>query len=117
VLYDFPLQEGIAMAGPARRKNMPLSVPVSPETRARIARYARRTGVPVATGFRALAIAHLDELEEEGRLSRAQEWQRARSWAVAQTIIDGTAREGSLDELVADRSAAVRRRVRAAPPR
>lgn len=97
-----------------RRKSLPLSVPVSPDTRARLDRYARRTGVPLATGFRTLAIARLDELEEEGRLSRAQEWQRARSWAIAQTILDGTARASSADSLVSEHTAAVRRaRVRA----
>lgn len=92
-----------------RRKNVPLSVPVSPELRARIDRYARKTGVPLATGFRMLAIARLDELEEEGRLSRAQEWQRARSWALAQEILDGTAPESSLDDLMRGHESALRR--------
>ncbi len=92
-----------------RRKNLPLSVPVSPDVRARIGRYAEKTGVPLATGFRMLAIARLDELDEEGWLSRAQEWQRARSWAIAQEILDGTARESSLGDLMRGHAAAVRR--------
>lgn len=99
----------------SRRKSLPLSVPVSPEVRARLARYALKAGVPLATGFRMLAIARLDEHDEEGRLSRAQEWQRARSWAIGQTILDGRARESSLDDLTSGHPAAVRRaRTRAA---
>lgn len=91
------------------RKSLPLSVPVSPEIRNRLGRYAKKTGVPLATGFRILAIARLDELDEEGRLSRAQQWQRARSWAVAQSIVEGTAREASLDDLMRGHAAAVER--------
>lgn len=94
---------------PPRRKSLPLSVPVSPEIRARLGRYARKTGVPLATGFRMLALARLHELDDEGRLSRAQEWQRARSWAIAQTILDRTAGESSLDDLMSGHAAAVRR--------
>jgi hypothetical protein len=83
--------------------------------KARLGQYAKKTGVPLATGFRMLAVAHLDEIEEESRLSRAQEWQRARSWAVAQTILDRTAQEASLDDLVSGHATAVRRaRARAA---
>ncbi len=104
-----------AVRRPAGRKSVPLSVPVDPTIRARLRRYAERTGVPLATGFRALAIARLNELDEEERLSRAQEWQRARSWAIAETILDGTARESSLDDLTSGHAAAVRRaRARAA---
>lgn len=100
----------------SRRKSLPLSVPVSPEVRARLDRYARKTGVPLATGFRMLAIARLAELDEEARLTRAQEWQRARSWAVAQTVPEGTARELPADELVRGHAAALRRaRAQAAP--
>ncbi|MBI2983081.1 MAG: hypothetical protein HYY42_02680 [Chloroflexi bacterium] len=91
------------------RKSLPLSVPVNPAIRIRLGRYAKKTGVPLATGFRMLAVARLDELEEEGRLSRAQQWQRARSWAVAQSIVDSTAREASLDDLMRGHAAAVER--------
>lgn len=94
---------------PTRRKNLPLSVPVDPAMRARLMRYARRTGVPLATGFRALAIARLDELEEEGRLSRAQEWQRVRSWTIAQTVLDRSAREAPLEDLLIGHEADLRR--------
>lgn len=113
LLYDISLQEVLRMArvvrATPRRKSLPLSVPVSPEIRARLDRYAKRTGVPLATGFRMLAVARLDELEEQGQLTRAQEWQRARSWAIAQTIVDGTAREGSLEDLTRGHAATLRR--------
>ena len=94
---------------PSRGTSVPLSVLVDPEIRSRLIRYARRTGVPLATGFRMLAIARLDEIDEEGRVSRVREWQRARSWALAQTILGGTARESSLDDLMRGHAAAVSR--------
>jgi hypothetical protein len=74
-----------------------------------LGRYAKKTGAPLATSFRMLALARLNEVEEQAQLSRAQEWQRTRSWGIAQEILDGTARESSLEHLTRGHAAAVRR--------
>ncbi len=77
----------------------PISVRFPAALRSRTERYAREHRVAVASAIRMIVGEHLDELDRDEGLSRAELWQRAQAWSTAQSIVDGSAVEASWDEL------------------
>ena len=79
--------------------NAPVSLRLPPDLLRRARRYAESRHLQLASALRTIVSDHLDELEEDEHLTRAERWQRDQAWATAQSIIAGTAREASWDEL------------------
>ena len=71
----------------------PLSVPLPPELRARIAEQAKKRNLKMATAARVFLDEHVTELEDAELLSRAEEWQRAQAWATWEKIKAGDRRD------------------------
>lgn len=91
------------------RRNDPLTIRLPAPLRERAERYARSRRMPLAGALRTIIGDHLDQVEEDEHLSRAQRWQRDQAWASAQAIAKGVARPASWDVLRADHAAAVTR--------
>lgn len=77
----------------SRSSRGPLSVPLPPEMRARLAEQAKTRGLKMATAARILLDERLRELEESDALSRAEEWQRAQAWATWEAVQKGDRRD------------------------
>jgi len=94
----------------------PTSLRMSRGLLRRANRFARSRNLKLATALRILVTERLDELDQDAQLTRAEKWQRAQAWGTAKSLVDGSAREVSWDDLRADYQAAVRsaRKARAA---
>lgn len=79
--------------------NGPVSLRLPRDLLRRARRYAERRHLQLASALRTIVSDHLDELEEDEHLTRAERWQRDQAWATARSIIDGTAQEVSWEEL------------------
>lgn len=77
----------------------PLSVTLSDGLRKRLAKQAKRRELKLATAARVLLAEHIEELEDDAQLSRAEAWQRAQAWATWEKIKSGDVREVSWDDL------------------
>ncbi len=88
---------------------VPISVRFPADLRSRTERYARAHRVPVASAIRMIVGEHLDEMDRDEGLARAELWQRAEAWATAGSIVDGTAKEATWDELRAAHASATKR--------
>ena len=59
----------------------PLSVALPDELRARVATEAKRRGLKLSPAVRALVAERVEQLEDQQRLTAAEEWQRREAWA------------------------------------
>lgn len=86
------------------------------ELRRRLRSEAQKRKLKVATTARVLIDERISELEDEARLSRAEEWQRAQAWATWEKIAAGDAREVSWERMERESKKAIER-VRSKVPR
>jgi hypothetical protein len=93
-------------AGSPVRGSGPLSVPLPPALRGRLAAQAEKRRLKLATAARVLLDERLSELEETTLLTQAEEWQRAQAWATWEKIAAGDTRDVPMDRFVAHDSAA-----------
>lgn len=97
------------MARARAAQEHPLNIRLPAELRRKLEGYARSRHLPLSSAIRAMLSERLDEIEREEQLTRAERWQRDQAWATAQTILDGTAREVSWEEIRAAHAEAVER--------
>ncbi len=74
---------------PRSKDKGPVSVPFPADLRRRTEAFARHHNLQLATAVRLLVTERLRELEDESRLSRLEEWQRAAAWATWQQLTTG----------------------------
>ena len=91
---------------PAASREGPLTIRLPDALRRRAQRYARSRNLQLAGAIRAILSEHLDEVEGDEQLTRAERWQRDQAWATARSIVDGTATEVSWEEIRAAASVA-----------
>lgn len=77
----------------------PVSVVLPDELLARVATEARRRGLKLSPAVRTLVTERVDELEDQQRLSAAEEWQRREAWATWESVKRGRATEVNRDKL------------------
>jgi len=88
---------------------LPISIRFPPELRRRTERFAARSHLGLATAIRTIVGEYLDELDASGDLTRAEEWQRAQSWATAQDLTRKKVPEATLEDLRRDQEAVLAR--------
>jgi hypothetical protein len=79
------------------RERGPLSVPLTPDLRARLVAQAKKRKLKVATTARMLLDERLAALEDVEALSAAEEWQRAQAWATWDKIVAGEVEDVPLE--------------------
>lgn len=84
---------------PTSTPERPLTIRLPASLRQRTHRYARSRGLQLAGAIRAILSDHLDEVEGDEQLTRAERWQRDQAWATALAIVDGTATEVTWEEI------------------
>jgi hypothetical protein len=94
----------------------PLSVPLPPDLRGRLAKEAKKRRLKLATAARVLLDEHLAAIEDAAALSAAEEWQRAQAWATWEKISAGDDDDVPLEQLE-QHAARARAMIRAAAPR
>jgi len=88
----------------------PMSVPLPTELRRRLEAYAASKQLKVATAARALIDERLREVEDDARLSEAEEWQRAQAWATWEKLREGKGATVSRAEIMGVFAARKRRK-------
>lgn len=84
---------------PTSTPERPLTIRLPGSLRQRTQRYARSRNLQLAGAIRAILSEHLDEVEGDEQLTRAERWQRDQAWATARSIVDGTATEVTWEEI------------------
>ena len=100
------LSKRVRRAGRVTHAAGPLSVPLPPPLRRRLAAQADKRRLKLATAARVLLDERLSELEETTVLTRAEEWQRAQAWATWEKIAAGDTRDVAMDRFAAHEAAA-----------
>jgi predicted DNA-binding protein len=77
-----------------------MSVPLPRELRRRLEAYAVSRQLKLATAARSLIDERLHEVEDEARLTAAEEWQRAQAWATWEKVKEGKGRTVSRAEVM-----------------
>ena len=101
----------------ATRSKGPVSVPFPAELRRRTESFARQHNLQLATAVRLLVTERLAELEDDSKLSRVEEWQRAAAWATWEQLQSGTGAVAPRRQLEQIFTRARRAQARAAKPR
>lgn len=96
-------------------QDQPLTIRLPAALRRRTQRYARSRNIQLAGAIRAILSEHLDEIEGDEQLTRAERWQRDQAWATARSISEGTATEVTWEEIQAAAAAATPRARRGRP--
>lgn len=78
----------------------PMSVPLPRELRRRLEAYAVSRQLKLATAARSLIDERLREVEDQLRLTEAEEWQRAQAWATWEKVKEGRGRTISRAEVM-----------------
>lgn len=81
------------------KRRGPVSVVLPDELLSRVATEAKRRGLKLSPAVRMLVAERVDELDEQQRLSAAEEWQRREAWATWEELKRGPTTEVSRDEL------------------
>lgn len=77
-------------SGPADPKvSAPMSLRLSSDLRRRIRRFARARGLEDATAIRMVVTEHLNEIELDEDLAKAEEWQRAQVYETLERLRRG----------------------------
>ena len=84
----------------------PVSVALPDDLRARVATEAKRRGLKLSPAVRALVAERVEELEDQQRLTAAEEWQRREAWATWEKTKRGRPAEVGHEELRAAFAAA-----------
>lgn len=79
----------------------PLTIRLPAALRRRAERYARSRDLQLAGAIRVILSEHLDELEGDEQMTRAERWQRDQAWATARSIVHGTAQEVTWEDIQA----------------
>lgn len=99
---------------PGRRGgNVPMSLRLPPQLRARVKRYATRKGLEEATAIRVLCAERLEELELTDELRLAEQWQRQEALVAWDQLLRGEleiAPANALKQVFAEARARMRRR-------
>lgn len=77
-----------------------MSVPLPRELRRRLEAYAVSRQLKLATAARSLIDERLREVEDQLRLTEAEEWQRAQAWATWEKVKEGRGRTISRAEVM-----------------
>lgn len=82
---------------------------MSDQMRTRLAKQADRRELKLATAARVLLAEHLDELDDQEELRRAEEWQRKQALATWERVAAGDVREVSVEQIREDTRKALAR--------